>query len=391
MSRRTQGRKVVHALADVPSYLNFFGLREQPFAPTADPSHFYATKEHKECLFRLWSSIDARQGIAVVFGNYGTGKTVLLRKLLAGMLSASERYNTAVIASPVPSWTTFALMEAILSQFGLRTPQRSFGACMEAFNGYLLSNIGRINTLIIDDAQNLNERGQLELLRLVQNIETPQHKLLNLVLFAQLEWTAVLRAAPNFKQRINMTCTLKPVPLEETRGLIEFRVRQAGGAGNRAPAFDDGAIRLIHAYSKGNPRLIVTLCRNALLLAGQIRQRIINAEVILLTVEKNALPDDEFEAQRLRAANRAAGVEAPVTEEMGGLIRTPQPHVTANTAAEPGSPGGAEEIKLFRGHLHVFPGPAKGERRRARNGASSGGNGSRMRPGRVRVFSPEYR
>jgi len=259
---------------------------------------------------------------------------------------------------------------------------------MEAFNGYLLSNIGRINTLIIDDAQNLNERGQLELLRLVQNIETPQHKLLNLVLFAQLEWTAVLRAAPNFKQRINMTCTLKPVPLEETRSLIEFRVRQAGGVGNRAPVFDDGAIRLIHAYSKGNPRLIVTLCRNALLLAGQIRQRIINAEVILLTVEKNALPDDEFEAQRI---NRAAGPKTPVTERIDAQRQTPQPLVAASMASEPGNPGGTEEIKLFRGHFHVFPGPVKGGRRRERNGASSGGNSSRGRPGRVRVFSPEYR
>ena len=68
-------------------------------------------------------------------------------------------------------------------------------AYMDTLNAYLVSNRDRINTLIIDDAQNLNKRGQLELLRLAQNLESPQHKLLNLVLFAQMEWMQVLRAA----------------------------------------------------------------------------------------------------------------------------------------------------------------------------------------------------
>ena len=312
-------------MADDQSHLSFFGLREQPFAPTADPSYFCATREHKECLFRLWSSIDARHGIAVVLGNYGTGKTALLRKLLTGMASKRERYNTAVIGSPIPSWTSFALMEAILSQFGLQSPRRSFAACVEAFNGYLLSNLDRISTLIIDDAQNLNKRGQLELLRLVQNLETAQHKLLNLVLFAQLEWMDVLRAAPNFEQRINMTCTLRPVLIEETRNLIEFRVRQAGGVGDRAPVFDDGAVRVIHAYSEGNPRLIVTLCRNALLVAGQIRQRVIAAEVIIHTIEKTTVPDAEKRARALAEARLrpAAAPPVPRSGPVAGVVDVP--------------------------------------------------------------------
>ena len=86
-------------------HLDIFGLREQPFAPTADPTYFYATREHKSCLFRLWSSIDEQHGIAVVLGNYGTGKTTLLRKLMTGMSADPGRYNTAVVGSPIPSWT----------------------------------------------------------------------------------------------------------------------------------------------------------------------------------------------------------------------------------------------------------------------------------------------
>ncbi|HOE66711.1 MAG TPA: AAA family ATPase [Candidatus Hydrogenedentes bacterium] len=280
--------------------LKQLGLREQPFAPTADPAYFYATRGHRECLFRLWSSVDERHGIAVVLGDYGTGKTTLLRKLLTGMGAQPERYNTAVIGSPIPSWTSFSLLESIIAQFSLRPDKRSFVAYMESLNQYLIQNRARINTLIIDDAQNLNKRGQLELLRLVQNLELPQHKLLNLVLFAQMEWTAVLKAAPNFLQRINMTYTLGPLDAAETRDMIEFRLAQAGAAPETLQ-FDDAAVRAIHAYAQGSPRIIITLCRNAVILASQLRMPRIGQEIILHTIQKTMLPDQEKRAQVLAA------------------------------------------------------------------------------------------
>lgn len=301
------------------SILSYFGLREQPFAATADPSYFYATREHKECLFRLWSSVDERHGIAVILGSYGTGKTTLLRKLLTGMRSRPEVYNTAVLGSPIPSWTSFSLLEAIVTQFGLSPERRSFASYMEALNRFLLGNRSRITTLIIDDAQNLNKRGQLELLRLAQNLETPQHKLLNLVCFAQLEWTPVLKAASNFAQRVNMTYTLGPLSMEDTAGLISFRLRQAG-AGERGPIFEEGAVRVIHAHSLGSPRETVTLCRNALLLAAHLKSRHIGQAIVMHTIEKTTLPDEE---RRRRVAAVLAGTaptrgEAPADPAAAG-------------------------------------------------------------------------
>lgn len=309
--RMASRREKTDTMDDTQSYLTFYGLREQPFAPTADPVYFYATREHKECLFRLWNSIDERHGIAVVLGNYGTGKTTLLRKLLTGMAADRERYNAAVVGSPIPSWTSFALLEAVVGQFGLQPDKPSFAAYMESLNHYLLESHERVNTLIIDDAQNLNKRGQLELLRLVQNLETQQHKLLNLVLFAQLEWIQVLQAAPNFEQRINMTYTLSEIGIEETRQFIDFRLRQAGAAGPLAPLFDDGAVRVIHAYANGNPRVMVTLCRNALLLGAKTGRRHINAEVVLHTVQKTTVPDAERRARAVAAARDATTLSAP--------------------------------------------------------------------------------
>jgi type II secretory pathway predicted ATPase ExeA len=304
------------------SSLKFFGLKEQPFAATADPAYFYATRGHKECLFRLWSSVDERHGIAVVLGHYGTGKTTLLRKLLSGMAAEPDRYNTAVVASPIPSWTSFSLLEAIVTQFGLRPAERSFAVYMEALNRYLLDNRNRINTLIIDDSQNLNKRGQLELLRLVQNLETAQHKLLNLVLLAQREWLPILRAAPNFAQRINMSYALTALSFEETRSLIDFRLRQAG-AGIHAPVFDEAAIRVMHAYSEGSPRVIVTLARNAMLVASQVGSRQIGQDIAMHTIKKSTLPDEEREERVLAAM--AVAPEPPRLEEAMELPIAPVP------------------------------------------------------------------
>lgn len=303
--------------------LEFLGLREQAFAPTADPAYFYATAEHKECLFRLWNSIDNRHGIAVVIGNYGTGKTTLLRKLITGMNADKEQYCTAVIGSPIPSWTSFALLESIVAQFGLRPEEKSFVAYMEALNRFLLSNRNRVCTLIIDDAQNLNKRGQIELLRLVQNLETQQHKLLNLVLFAQLEWVEVLRAAPNFAQRVNMNFTLHPISLEDMRNFIEYRLFQAGSREGSGPEFDPLALRAIHAYAEGNPRVIVTLCRNALLVAAQLHTRKVGHEIIVHTIEKTTLPDPD---KRARVAAAVLGAAPParvaaIREELQPEIR----------------------------------------------------------------------
>lgn len=276
---------------DVNVHLKGFGLTEQPFAPTADPAYFYASRDHKTCLFQLWSTIDERHGIAVVLGNYGTGKTTLLRKLMTGMASDPEKYNTAVIGSPIPSWTSFSLLEAIIQQFRLSPEKRSFASYMESLNRYLIVNRDRVNTLIIDDAQNLNKRGQLELLRLAQNLETPQHKLLNLVLFAQLEWARVLQAAPNFEQRVNMTYTLEVLSVEEVAQFIEFRLSRAGAQPGSTPSFQSDAIKLIHTFSEGNPRVIVTLCRNALLFATQTKKSVIDREVIMQTIDKTTLPN----------------------------------------------------------------------------------------------------
>jgi hypothetical protein len=112
----------------------------------------------------------------------------------------------------------------------------------------------------------------------------------------------VLRAAPNFEQRVNMTYTLGALSERDTRSLIDFRLRQAGMSG-RGPVFDDDAVKVIHSYADGSPRVTVTLCRNALLLASQLHTRQIGQAIVLHTIQKTTLPDEQ---KRARVAEHLA-------------------------------------------------------------------------------------
>ena len=308
----------------MPGVLGFFGLKEQPFAATADPAYLYSTRTHKECLFRVWSSIEQRHGIAVVLGNYGSGKTSMLRKILSTMRAEPTLYNTAVIGSPIPSWTSFALLEAMVNQFGIEPPKRSFMEYMDALNRYLLANRDRVNTLIIDDAQNLNKRGQLELLRLAQNLETQQHKLLNLVFFAQMEWMQVLEAAPNFAQRVNLTYMLSDLDFEDIRLMIDYRVKQAGASGIDE-VFDPRAVQIIHEYAEGSPRVTITICRNSLVVSERLRTKPISPEIVVHTIEKTMLPDARKRA-RLAAymVPRQTAVSPVAWREVRDVVQGPE-------------------------------------------------------------------
>ena len=194
-------------------------------------------------------------------------------------------------------------------------------------NRYLLHHRDRINTLIIDDAQNLNKRGQIELLRLIQNLETPQHKLLNLVFFAQNQWIRILRAAPDFAQRINMTFSLTAMARQDVQDLIQFRLSQALSEPDRAPVFTEGAIDVLYAYAGGNPRTMVTLARNALLVAARLQTRSVGPEILVHTIDRTMVPDADLRKRAIAAAlegerrrKAALGHGAHVNEERAAQL-----------------------------------------------------------------------
>ncbi|MCA9435488.1 MAG: AAA family ATPase [Candidatus Omnitrophica bacterium] len=249
---------------------DFFRLERDPFAPTADPEFFYFTIEYERCIFGLKRSIDSRYGIVTILGNYGTGKTSLMRALLAHISAHSQYYQTAILSSPNPAWSAEHLMEAICEQFRIVvSPGASLHHGQTLFNRFLYENRNKINTLIIDDAQNLEKKEHIELLRLLQNMETPQHKLLNLVLFGQLELIDLLEAHPNFKQRINNAFRLNSMSFADMKEMVSYRLKKAGYTPEEE-VFDQESLEAIYEESRGIPREVVNICRNCLMIAHRI-------------------------------------------------------------------------------------------------------------------------
>lgn len=257
-------------------YLKFFGLTEPPFNITPDPRFLFFTRHHREAYDHLIYGIEHRKGFIELTGEVGSGKTTLCRAVLTGL---SRHVKTALILNP--GLTETQLLRAILRDFGLTVRSRDRLAYMECLNEFLLGQLkeGCNVAVIIDEAQDLNA-SVLEQIRLLSNLETDQHKLLQIVLCGQPELKQRL-AAPELRQlrqRITVRYHLFPLTEDEMRQYIEHRLKMAGGDGR--VVFKPDAVRRVYAYSKGIPRLTNAVCDVALLAGYVAGMRDIDAACI---------------------------------------------------------------------------------------------------------------
>ncbi|MBN1673104.1 MAG: AAA family ATPase [Kiritimatiellae bacterium] len=248
-------------------YLEFFGLKEMPFNITPDPRFLYFSVHHREAYDHLIYGIEYRKGFIELTGEVGSGKTTLCR---AALDSLKKDIKTALILNPC--LTEIQLLRAILNDFGLELKGNDRLAFIEQLNRFLLEETADGNNvaLLIDEAQDLSPE-VMEQIRLLSNLETDQHKLIQIVLCGQPELQQRL-ARPELrqlKQRITVRSRLYPLTEEETAAYIRHRLDVAGSDGH--VQFPADSVRRIHKYAKGIPRLINALCDNALL-AGYVEQ-----------------------------------------------------------------------------------------------------------------------
>lgn len=242
-------------------YLNFYGLTEAPFNITPDPRFLFFTRHHHEAYTHLIYGIENRKGFIELTGEVGSGKTTLCRAVLS-TLKANIR--TALILNP--GLTQIQLLRSILNDFGLPARGRDRLSYIETLNEFLLDQINTGNNVavIIDEAQDLSA-GVLEQIRLLSNLETDQHKLIQIVLCGQPELRARL-ATPELRQlrqRITVRYHLLPLTFDETNQYIDFRLKQAGR--EQGELFAPDAVKSVFKYTKGIPRMINALCDIALL------------------------------------------------------------------------------------------------------------------------------
>ena len=258
------------------SYYKILGFEKEPFSTSPDPEFFYLSKEHEAALTNILIELRIKRGLSVILGDVGTGKTTLSRKLIQELKSRDDFIfhiildpsfdNEYLFLSSLAKNLDIAPSRDIFSPaFNDSPTQATILDLRESLERFLFQKgvtENRTVVIIIDEAQKLTDNS-LEILRVLLNYETNEYKLLQLVLLGQLELYTRIMNIPNFFDRISFRYVLNPLGLNETKEMIEFRIRQAGYRANMH-LFLDEAVKEIYQYSRGYPRRITMLCHRAL-------------------------------------------------------------------------------------------------------------------------------
>jgi general secretion pathway protein A len=259
-------------------YKQFYRLKRNPFEITPDPSFLFPTKRHNEALASLYYGVRRRKGFVVMTGEVGTGKTLLVRCLLE--LLSRNSVNYAYVFNSVLS--PLEVLQYVAGDFGLTATGKNKSELLLMLSNHIITrHQKKLSTvLVVDEAHHLSAE-VLEEIRLLTNLETAQEKLLQILLVGQPELDQKLDSYElrQLKQRIALRSQLLPLDLEETRGYIHRRMQLAG---SEIPGtiFPDVTVAEIHANSRGIPRLINTVCENALITAYARQSQSVTPDII---------------------------------------------------------------------------------------------------------------
>lgn len=264
-------------------YTAHFGLNTAPFSITPDPHYFFSSTNHSEALAHLVYGVNEGPGFVLLTGEVGTGKTTLCRSLIEQL---PHNFDVALLLNPClsPIELLAALFDELRISYSLEQYQHK--DFFDKLTSYLLTadKVGHRTVLIIDEAQNLSPEA-LEQIRLLTNLETGNHKLLQIILVGQPELKKLLKRnnLRQLSQRITARYHILPLSKKDTKAYISHRLAISGIS---RPLFSDSAVKLIFRYSAGVPRLINILCDRALL-GGYVNNKDqINAEIIYQAIEE---------------------------------------------------------------------------------------------------------
>lgn len=293
-------------------YKRFFGLKKNPFNVNPDPAYLYLTPQISQALDQLTYGIENRKGLMLLTGDAGTGKTTLINHLLSWL--SHQRARTAFIFnSHVDSRQLF---DFIFADFEIPLTPEAKSNPLLVFHEWLLARFRAhdLVVLIVDEAQGLPVH-VLEEIRLLLNMETPDEKLLQIVLVGQPELETKLRRPDlrQLRQRIALRCNTSPLSLQETNAYIESRLHTAGSRNHSL--FLPEAVEAIYNYSRGIPRVINLLSENALISAYVEQLTSIPAEIVAGAAQE--LQFDEYKP----LAPRVRPIQLPVNvQELNSLL-----------------------------------------------------------------------
>ena len=287
------------------TYEPYYGLKEKAFSLSADPRFLYKSRIHGPAFDELRAGIRRREGLIVLTGEPGTGKTTLCR----GVLKALDRKTFCTIV-PDPFISREDLLKILLLDFGVVSAEELKAGRLTAATRAELSYplyeflkslvpLQAYAVLIIDEAQNLSSQ-LLEEIRILADLEGPE-KLLQLVLVGQPELRDKLKDAAmrQVDQRVSVRCALRPLERDAIAGYIAHRIGVAGGGFDTVEFLPD-AIALVHEASNGYPRVINLIADRSLHLAHLDRTWTITPSIVTsalreLGLERPRITQDDFE------------------------------------------------------------------------------------------------
>jgi len=263
---------------NIPVYLNYYGLNDNPFSIAPNPDYLFMSTRHKQALAHLNFGLTESGGFVMLTGEVGTGKTTVSRKL---MQELGKDTQIAVILNPTLS--ALELLATVCDELGVNYDQNS--ASLKVFTDRILAKLASnhengVNTvLLIDEAQHLLPE-VLEQLRLLTNLETNREKLLKVVLIGQPELQQLLRRNElrQLAQRVTARYHLLPLTQVEVGQYVEHRWSVAGGL---SACFTKAALVELFTISGGIPRVINLLCDRALSLGYSLQKPFIDHQIMV--------------------------------------------------------------------------------------------------------------
>ena len=245
--------------------LEELGLKEEPFSLNPNPHFFYNTSTHDKALQRIYFSIEQRTGADCIYGDLGMGKSSVIEILSRRYAERKNDFILSRIDNPSAS-SEFQFYSLLLEGLNIEKPKiRSGLEYRKAIERFVLEECAatdRTLLILIDEGQELRPEF-IDILRMLMNFGSPERRYVHLVIFGQLELVAKMKRKRNFISRVGISYVLNPLDRDETKGLIEHRLKVAGWSGQPV-WFTDETIDLIYKESKGVPRTTTNICRQGL-------------------------------------------------------------------------------------------------------------------------------
>jgi len=242
-------------------YLEHFGLKVAPFSTTPDPAFAYATREHQLAVAKIQYAVEERQGIFLLLGDPGCGKTTVSQFMLNAWRDDDTMAVGYIINPAVRTPSQF--LRLLLTHLGAEAPYR-LQDNWDVLRALLIDNYkaGRNSTIVIDEAQTISSEN-METLTHLSNEQTQKVKLIQIVLLAQPTILRKLTYKPALRDRIAHGSTLNPLTYDDAEKMLDHRLHVAGGS--FAALFPGDLPRLIYNSTRGIPRRLCMLCDNTLL------------------------------------------------------------------------------------------------------------------------------